>query len=47
MSKLKKKLKKLNVESRRNMSVPNPADNDTGILDQVKYSESHLKNAGA
>ena len=43
MAKLKKKLKKLNVESRRNISVPNPVDNETGILDQVTLYRIHMK----
>ena len=36
MEELKKRLKNLNVLSRKNVSVPNPSDSDTGTVDQVK-----------
>ena len=35
MTKLKERLTKMNVKSRKNVSVPNPADSDTGIVEQV------------
>ena len=35
MAELRKRLEKLNVTSRKNLSVPNPADSDTGIVEQV------------
>jgi hypothetical protein len=35
MVELRRRLKQLNVPSRKNVSVPNPADKDTGIVDQV------------
>ena len=35
MAELRKRLEKLNVMSRKNLSVPNPADSDTGIVEQV------------
>ncbi len=35
MTALRKKLAELNVASRKNFSVPNPADKDTGAVDQV------------
>lgn len=35
MDNLKQKLVKMNVPSRKNVSVPNPADSDTGIVEQV------------
>jgi hypothetical protein len=38
MVELKRRLKELNVPSRKNVSVPNPADKDTGIVDQVSIS---------
>ena len=41
MEELKKRLKDLNVLSRKNVSVPNPSDTDTGTVDQVK---SYLEN---
>ena len=37
MEELKKRLKNLNVLSRKNVSVPNPSDSDTGTVDQVKF----------
>jgi len=40
MVELKRKLKELNVPSRKNVSVPNPADKDTGIVDQVEAIEN-------
>jgi hypothetical protein len=45
MPRLRKRLEELNIKSRKNFSVPNPADNDTGILDQVtplKMMNSYL-----
>jgi len=35
MEELKKRLKNLNVLSRKNVSVPNPSDSDTGTVDQA------------
>lgn len=35
MTELREKLTKLNVASRKNVSVPNPADSDTGAVDQA------------
>ena len=35
MAELRKRLEMLNVMSRKNLSVPNPADSDTGIVEQV------------
>ena len=35
MEELRKRLAKLKVPSRKNVSVPNPADSDTGTTDQV------------
>ena len=32
---IRNRLKALNIASRTNVSVPNPADNDTGIVNQV------------
>ena len=37
MEELRIRLKKLKVASRKNVSVPNPADDDTGRVDQVKF----------
>ena len=34
MSALKKRLEKMKVPSRKNVSVPNPSDSDTGIVEQ-------------
>ena len=36
MAELRRKLEKLNVTSRKNLSVPNPADSETGIVEQVR-----------
>ena len=38
MTSLREKLKEFNVTSRKNVSVPNPADSDTGKVDQVLIS---------
>jgi len=35
MEELRKRLKELNVKSRKNVSVPNPSDVDTGIVEQA------------
>ena len=35
MDDLREKLVKMSVPSRKNVSVPNPADSDTGIVEQV------------
>ena len=35
MDDLRKKLVNMSVLSRKNVSVPNPADSDTGIVEQV------------
>ena len=36
MEEMRKRLKDLNILSRKNVSVPNPSDTDTGITDQVQ-----------
>jgi len=38
MRALREKLSAMNVVSRRNISVPNPSDENTGIVNQVKFS---------
>ena len=35
MPALKKRLEAMNVPSRKNVSVPNPSDSDTGVVEQV------------
>ena len=35
MDDLREKLVKMSIPSRKNVSVPNPADSDTGIVEQV------------
>ena len=40
---VRERLQKLNVQSRTNISVPNPADNDKGIVNQVSSNLSFSK----
>ena len=42
MTELKRKLEKLNVKSRKNLSVPNPADSETGIVEQVRINNIYI-----
>ena len=40
MAELRRKFEKLNVASRKNLSVPNPADSETGIVEQVRINKN-------
>ena len=44
MTELRRRLKELNVASRKNVSVPNPSDEDTGVTDQVMVLSMSLIN---
>ncbi len=44
MPELRKKLELLDVKSRKNISVPNPADSDTGTVDQVGFQKCFSGN---
>ena len=43
MVELRQRLKELNVPSRKNVSVPNPSDKNTGIVDQVGVETGNFK----
>ena len=44
MTELRRRLKELNVASRKNVSVPNPSDEDTGVTDQVIEESIDLRD---
>ena len=40
MPALKRRLDQLGVPSRKNISVPNPDDDDTGVVEQVHFNSA-------